>query len=135
MKLILLRRLMLLDAAVLILLGLVLAFLPHRIELAFGFKDLPAGVSYILGLWGCALLSLGLGYVAAANNPLRNLSWVQMGIVRGTLECVLGVVSLARGTVSVRQAGFGIVVAAVITLAYLLCYPRVSKVPEVRDAG
>jgi hypothetical protein len=124
MKKSLLRNLLLLDAAVLLLLGLLLIFMPKQVETAFGFKDLPAGVGYILGLWGCVLATMGVGYVVAATDPQRHVVWVQIGIARGALECVLGVVWLARGIVTFQQAGFGIVLAALITLAYLVCYPR-----------
>ena len=45
------------------------------------------------------------------------------GIARGILECVLGVVYLARGIVTFDQAGFGLILAALISIAYMLCYP------------
>lgn len=115
---------MLFDAAVLLLLGLLLIFFPGKVELAFQFKNLPEGVDYILGLWGCVLATLGLGYAAAATNPLRHLIWAQMGIARGLLECVLGLVFFARGLVSFQQAGLGIILAAAMSIAYLVCYPR-----------
>jgi len=133
MKLSLLRNLLLLDAAVLLLLGLLLIFDPKQVELAFGFKDLPAGVSYILGLWGCVLGTMGAGYVVAASDPLRHRVWVQVGIARGALECVLGLVCLARGIVTFQQAGFGIVVAAIITVAYLACYPGADQTARKSD--
>ena len=81
-------------------------------------------MSYILGLWGCTLATLGAGYVVAASDPLRHLAWVQMGIARGALECVLGLIFLARGIVTIQQAGLGIALAALITVAYLIAYPR-----------
>jgi hypothetical protein len=124
MKYSLLRKLMLVDAAVLLLLGLLLIFFPRHVELAFQFKNLPEGVDYILGLWGCVLATLGLGYAAAATNPLRHLIWAQMGIARGLLECVLGLVFLARGLVTFQQAGLGIILAALLSVAYVVCYPR-----------
>jgi hypothetical protein len=130
MKNSLLRNLLLLDAAVLLLLGLLLIFTPKNLELAFGFKDLPAGVSYILGLWGCGLATMGLGYVAAATDPPRHVVWVQIGIARGALECALGLVWVARGIVTFQQAGFGIILAALITLAYLVCYPRGNQTTQ-----
>ena len=135
MKLSLLRNLLLLDAAVLLLLGLLMVFVPNHVERAFGFKDLPAGVSYILGLWGCVLGTMGVGYVVAASDPLRHKVWVQMGIARGALECVLGVVCLTRGIVTFQQAGFGIIVAAVITVAYLACYPGAVAVTSAQKSG
>ncbi len=131
MKLSLLRNLMLLDAAVLLLLGLLLIFFPAHVEAAFRFKDLPVGVHYILGLWGCVLVTLGFGYTVAATNPLRHLVWAQMGIARGLLECLLGAVFLARGLVTFQQAGVGIIVAGLVTVAYLACYPRsTAGVPQ-----
>jgi len=128
MKLSPLRVLLALDAAVLFLVGALLILAPRRAEFAFQFKDLPEGVSYIIGLWGCVLVTMAIGYAVAATNPLRHVVWVQVGIARGALECVLGVIYLARGIVTWQQAGVGIAVAAFITIAYLVLYPRKSQV-------
>jgi len=124
MKLSLLRYLFLIDAAVLSLLGALLIFAPKQLETAFGFRDLPPAVSYLIGLWGCVLGTLAIGYVVAAANPIRHRVWAQVGIARGALECVLGLVYLARETVTFQQAGFGIIAAAVMTIAYMALYPR-----------
>ena len=124
MKLTLLRYLLMLDAAVLFLLGALLIFVPRQVEVAFGFKDLPIAVSYLIGLWGCVFVTLGIGYVVAATQPLRHVVWVQVAIARGALECVLGFVYLARGVVTWQQAAFGIIAAALITIAYIVLYPR-----------
>jgi hypothetical protein len=124
MKLTLLRYLFLVDAAVLALLGALLIFAPRQIEAAFGFRDLPSAVSYLLGLWGCVLGTLAIGYLAAAANPIRNRVWAQVGMARGALECLIGLFYLARGTVTFQQGGLGIVVAAAMTVAYAVLYPR-----------
>lgn len=124
MKLILLRNLLLVDAAVLLLLGGLLIFMPEQVERAFHFNELPAGVSYIIGLWGCALVTMGIGYVIAATNPARHIVWVQIGILRGVSECTLGLVYLGRGVVTFQQVGFGIIVAGLMALAYIALYPR-----------
>jgi hypothetical protein len=110
-----LRNLLLLDAAILFWLGLLFVLVPKRIEVAFHFPDLPVGVNYLVGLWGCVFLSLGYGYVVAAGDPIRHLVWVQIGIARGLLESLLGLFYLVQGVVSMSQAGFGIFVAALIT--------------------
>jgi hypothetical protein len=123
-----LRILLALDAVVLFMLGALLIFAPKRVEWAFHFKDLPEGVSYIIGLWGCVLVTMAIGYAVAATNPLRHVVWVQVGIARGALECVLGAVYLAKGVVTWQQAGVGIIVAAFITVAYLVIYPRKTHV-------
>jgi hypothetical protein len=128
-----LRVLLLLDAGVLFLLGVLLLFMPTQVALAFRFENLPPGVDYLVGLWGCALATMAMGYVAAAQNPVRNVVWVQVGIARGVLECLLGLVSVGRGIVTPQQAGAGIVVAGCIAAAYLVLYPReprlVSEAP------
>ena len=72
---------------------------------------------------------LSAAWVAAltmrrASAALRHLVWVQVGIARGTLECLLGLVYLGRGVVTWPQAGLGIVAAALMTIAYLALYPR-----------
>lgn len=133
MKLTRLSNLLLLDAALLLLLGGALIFAPARSETLFGFAGLPSGVHYILGLWGCMMATMGLGYIVAAGNPLRHLVWVQVGIARGALECVLGAICLARGVVGAQQAGLGITVGAFITIAYLVAYPR-TKRPDEKPA-
>jgi hypothetical protein len=124
MKLNLLRYLLMIDAALLFLLGACLIVAPGQIEIMFRFRDLPQAVNYLIGLWGCVFVSLGCGYVVAATHPLRHVVWVQVGIARGSLEFILGAVYLARGVVTWPQAAFGIVAAGIITVAYAILYPR-----------
>lgn len=121
------RILLALDAAVLFLLGSLLLVLPRYVEVAFGFIDLPLGVTYIVALLGCVLLTMALGYWKASADPVRHLVWVQVGIARGALECAMGLVYLARGIISFRQAGVGIILSGLFALAYLIFYPRNEK--------
>jgi hypothetical protein len=130
MKLTLLRYVLMVDAAVLFLIGALLMFLPRQVEVAFHFADLPAAVSYLIGLWGCVFVTMAGGYVIAATHPLKHLIWVQIGIARGALECLLGAVYLARGIVTWQQAAFGLVTAALITGAYTALYPRSNLRPR-----
>ena len=81
-----------LDAAVLFLLGALLILAPAQVERAFQFQDLPPAVGYMIGLWGCGVATLSIGYMVAATDPLRHVVWVQVGIARGVLECALGVI-------------------------------------------
>jgi hypothetical protein len=129
MKLTLLRYLLMVDTALLLLLGALLILAPRQVEAAFHFNDLPMAVSYLIGLWGCVFATLGIGYVVAATDPVRHVARVQVGIARGALECVLGFVYLARGVVTWQQAAFGLVAAGLMTLAYLVLYPRTAAGP------
>ena len=128
MKYTLLRYLLMLDAAVLFLLGALLIFAPGQVERAFHFQDLPPAVAYIISMWGCVIPTMGFGYVVAATDPLRHRVWIQVGIARGVMECVAGLIYLARGTVTFQQAGFGIIVAGLMALAYIVLYPRMPRV-------
>jgi hypothetical protein len=122
-----LRILLALDSALLFLLGTLFLVLPEQVELAFGFAGLPAGVTYLLALWGCALLAMAIGYWKASADPVRNFVWIQVGIVRGALECGVGIIYLVRGVVTFRQAGLGTIAAGLFAIAYLVLYPRPEK--------
>jgi len=124
MKMSMLRNVLILDAAVLIVLGGCLIVAPHHVSVFFHFTDLPQTMSYLIGLWGCALLTLGAAYVVAATNPVRHRLWIQIGIARGALETVFGAAYLAMGAITFSQAGFGIIAAGAMTLAYIIFYPR-----------
>jgi hypothetical protein len=119
-----LRMLMMMDAVVLTGLGALFIAVPQRIEILFHFHDLPPGVDYLVGLWGCVFATVGLGYALAAVDPRRNALWVQMGVARGLLEVVFGVVCVLRQIVTWEQASFGIFAATFIAAAYLILYPR-----------
>ena len=120
----LLRAVLVLDAAVLCLLGALLIAVPGQVGLAFHFTGLPPIVNYIISMWGCALASMGIGYAVASRDPLRHVAWIQVGIARGALECLVGALYVSRGVVTFQQGWFGIAVAAFIMLAYVVFYPR-----------
>lgn len=119
-----LRMLLMMDATVLVLLGLAFILVPKQIEAAFHFENLPQAVSFLIGLWGCALLTMGIGYAAAATDPQRHVLWVIVGIARGVLEALVAGWCLARGMVTWQQSGFGLLLAALMALAYIILYPR-----------
>ena len=131
----LLRILLLIDAFVMFLLGAALIFQPGRVQAAFHFQNLPPAVSYLIGLWGCVLATMGLGYLVAASNPIRHRIWIQVAIARGAAECVLGAIYLARGIVTIQQAGFGILLAAVISIAYVALYPHAPRLVKAPDTA
>lgn len=116
--------LMMMDATVLVIIGLALMFVPLKITAAFGFTDIPAPILFLLGLWGCALATLGIGYGIAAVDPYRHRLWVCIGIARGIAEAIFGWCCLHRGLVTWHQSGLGILLSAFMAAAYLVLYPR-----------
>jgi hypothetical protein len=133
MKTSLLRTLLLLDAVVLAVLGVLFIFMPHRVATYFHFTDLPQSVGYLIGLWGCVMLSLAAAYAIVSRDPIQHRLWIDIAIVRALLEAILGAVYIARGTVNFSQAGFGIVVAAALALAYVILYPRTPALTRVAE--
>jgi hypothetical protein len=128
MRLLFLRCLLITDAAVLFLLGGLLIFKPVQVEKVFHFQDLPPAVAYLIGMWGCLMGTMGVGYLVAAGHPLRHRVWINVGILRGALEAALSVVYLARGTVTFQQAGLGAAVAGLMAIGYVALYPRLPRV-------
>jgi hypothetical protein len=47
--------------------------------------------------------------------------------VRGALEALTGWWCLARGFVTWQQSGFGILLAALLTLGFAVLYPRANR--------
>ena len=119
-----LRMLMMMDATVLFLIGLALICCPVRITAAFGFNEVPPPMIFLLGLWGAALLTLGIGYGVAAVDPARHQLWVCIGIARGVCEAIFGLCCYHRGLVTWHQSGLGILLSAFIAIAYIALYPR-----------
>ena len=115
---------MMMDAVVLTGLGALFITLPRRIETAFHFQNLPPGVDYMVGLWGCVFATVGLGTMLAAVEPRRNVLWVQTAIARGVLEAVFGAMCVLRQIVTWKQASFGVFTAVFIAAAYTALYPR-----------
>jgi hypothetical protein len=118
-----LRVLLGLDAAVLFAMGAAFMALPTKVGLAFGFGDLPGSTGYLIGLWGCALISLGVGYAFAIEDPVRNIAWIRAGIVRGALECMFGFMVLRQHMITWDQAAFGTITAGAIAAGYAILYP------------
>ena len=120
----LLRTLLIFDAVVLFLLGAVFIFAPGRSLSLFGFNSTPPGIAFILGVFGTVYATMGIGYVIAAQNPMRNVAWVQVAIARGAAESLFSLYCVLQGVVTSRQAGFSIVFPALIALGCLVLYPR-----------
>ena len=124
MKRTLLRMLLMFDAVILFLLGGAFMFVPGRMLILFGFHNTPPGIAYVVGVFGSVYATMGIGYVFAAQSPLRNVAWVQVGIARGVAESLFSLVCVVQGWVSFAQAGFSIVVPALLGVGYALLYPR-----------
>ena len=122
-KLLPLRLLLVFDSLFLMSVGMGLMLVPGQLLELFHFPAMPSDVNYILAMWGCVLSTMGLGYLNCAFDPLRNISWIQMGIARGTVEFVFSIVYVALGMASLSQVWLGMLVGAFVALSYITLYP------------
>lgn len=124
----LLRHLLLVDAALLALIGGALIGAPAEVAKVLHMQALDAQTRYIVGILGCVYLSMAPGYLNASLFPYTATPWVQIGIARGLLECALGVYFIARGYLAFQQVSLGLVVGGAVALAYIVLYPRTPEV-------
>jgi hypothetical protein len=120
----LLRALLVFDAVTLFLLGTTFIIAPMRALLLFGFGDAPRNIAFILGAFGTVYATMGIGYLIAAQQPLRNVAWVQVAIARGVAESLFSAYCVLQGVVTFRQAGFSIILPALVAVGCLALYPR-----------
>jgi len=121
--------LMMMDATVLVILGLSFMIVPGQVTRAFSFAEVAPPMFFLIGLWGCALLTLGIGYGIAAVDPQKHRLWVCIGIARGASEAIFGLCCLSRGLVTWKQSGLGILLAAFMAIGYLVLCPRSKPNP------
>ena len=119
----LLRVILIADAVVLAVLGLLLMLASRAMFGAFGLADLPGSVNYIAGMWGALMATMGIGYGLAARSPATSRVWVQVGIARAILETAVSIIYVAQGNVSMSSAGLGLALAIWFALAYIALYP------------
>jgi len=126
-----LRTVLLIDAAVLVALGGSFLLVPAQVAVAFGFGTLPPAMHHLVGLWGCALVTLGAGTFAAALNPWRHVVIIRIGIARGALEFAVALLHLMLGVATFRQAAPGLAAGAAVAIAYTVLYPQRPAAPAV----
>ncbi len=106
-----------------ILYGLAYILAPNQYGDMFGFEK---GPEYVLGLiasLGGCFIAVSVFVIAAARDPLRNISWVKFAILFNLIGLVIGLYSIIRGYVDFAQAGVGIILYAIFAAAFLVFYP------------
>jgi len=118
-----LKVVMIVWAALGILLGLAYIFAPEQLGAMSGYAPGPAYVLYFLAMLGICYIVGSAFIIIAAQDPLRNILWVQFAIAGAILAVIIEVYSLLRGFVTFEQVGTGIIVDAVFAVALLALYP------------
>ena len=118
-----LRVVMTVWAALGIVLGLGLVFMPEQLGSMQGYARGPAYIPYFLALLGTAFIALGVFLIVAARDPLKNILWVRFAIVWAILAVIVEVSSVARGLVTFTQVGMGLIIDLAAAIALLALYP------------
>ncbi len=102
-----------------------LAYLLAHTQLGdmFGYEKGPEYVHAMLASLGGCFIAVSVFIIAAARDPLRNISWVKFAILFSVLGLVMELYSVIRGYVDFGQAGMGIILWAVFAAAFLAFYP------------
>ena len=120
----LLRLLLILDAAALFLIGAIFIAFPARALSLFGIPSETANMHFVIGIFGTVYATMGIGYLFAAQNPMRNIAWVQVAIGRGIAESLFSIFCVVQGIATFRQAGFSMIVPALVAVGCIVLYPR-----------
>jgi len=106
-----------------ILFGLAYIFIPTQLGEMFGFEKGPAHGYAMLASLGGSFIAVSVFVIAAARDPLRNISWVKFAILYSLVGLVMELYSVIRGYVDFAQAGMGIILWAIFAAAFLVFYP------------
>jgi len=98
-------------------------FVPTQFGDMFGYEKGPEYVYHMLASLGGCFIAGSVFVIAAARDPLRNISWVKFAILFSLIGLVMGLYSVIRGYVDFAQAGLGIILYALFAAAFLVFYP------------
>jgi hypothetical protein len=119
-----LKVVMIIGAAIWILLGLALVFVPGQLGAMMGFAKGPEWSPYLHAWLGVFYLVGGAFImVAAVRDPLKHIMWVQFGIAVTILTLAVEVYSLMRGFVTFEQIVMEIIINAIFFVALMALYP------------
>ncbi len=106
-----------------ILFGLVNIFIPTQLGEMFGYEKGPEHVYAAFASLGGCLIAVSVFVIAAARDPLRNISWVKFAILFSLLGLVTWLYSVIIGYIGFAAAGMSIIIHAIYAAALLVFYP------------
>ncbi|MCP2605060.1 hypothetical protein NLC29_02780 [Candidatus Aminicenantes bacterium AH-873-B07] len=104
--------------------GILMLIAPGFAGSLANFPEFSKEAKYFVGLLGAVYVALGVGFVLASRDPVKNIAWVQAGIVSYALSLVISIYYLATGSLLWRQAIVGLVIQIGFLTALSVLYPR-----------
>jgi len=119
-----LKVLLIIWAALGILMGLGMVFVPQQMGAMMGYEMGPAYVPYLLASLGiCLVVGSAFIIVAATRDLLKNILWVQFAIAWAILAVAVATYSILMGFVAFEQVGTSIIIDGAFAVAFLALYP------------
>ena len=96
---------------------------PYQLASMYGFGEIGGYMLYLMSGLGVSFIAPSVWLILASRDPIRNITWVKFAILWCVLSVVVSLYSIAQGSVSFSQAGFGIILDGVFAIAFFAFYP------------
>ncbi len=110
-----------------VLTGLALIFLPKQFAHLLGYPEFPQDVNFIIGGWGIAALTFGVGRVLASNREERYRLWAFLGLLEGIVLLTFCLRYWLGGVLIFMQVSVPLIIALFFSVAYAVSYPTWSQ--------
>ncbi len=114
---------MIVYAAIGLLLGLGLVFIPGKLLSASGLENVPGYVLWFEAIIGIATIVPSFFYILAARDLLKHIMWVQFAIVWSFFDLIANLYFVIRDIITFKMAGFVILIDIIFLAALLILYP------------
>ncbi len=110
-----------------VLVGLSLIFLPKHFGNLLGYPEFPQDVNFLIGGWGIAALTFGVGRVLASNREERYRLWAFLGLLEGIVLLTFCLRYWLGGALIFMQVSVPLIIALFFFVAYAVSYPTWSQ--------
>ena len=107
--------------------GLSLIFLPKQFASLLGYPELPQEVNFIIGGWGIAALTFGVGRVLASNREERYRLWAILGLLEGIVLMTFCLRYWLGSVLIFMQVSVPLLIAVFFSIAYAVSYSTWSR--------
>ena len=110
-----------------VIVGLALIFFPEQFASLFGYPELSQDVNFIIGGWGIAALTFGVGRVLASNREERYRLWAILGFFEGIVLMTFCLRYWLCDALNFMQVSVPLLIAAFFSIVYAVSYPTWSR--------
>ena len=109
-----------------LILGALYLFIPMQFLALMGHSAPNADIAYPLGMLAARFLAYGIGMFFIANDPEKNLFWINNMIIVQAVDLVTGIFYTVTGVVGLSLSGFPMFNATLFIVLLALWRPKLS---------